>query len=100
MEELFWSVAFLELGASQPPAAGGTGERGGSAYSSKHLKKLFLDRDSVIFTAPPPPDGLLSFYRKTKIRRTLMIYTWWRRVCLLVQCHSRVAVLPNALADY
>lgn len=79
MEELFWSVAFLSLGASQLPAAGGTGERGGSAYSSKHLKKLFLDRDSVIFTAPPPPDGLLSFYRKTKIRRTNQLQTGNRK---------------------
>lgn len=31
------------------------------SYSSKHLKKLFRDLDSVIFTAPPPPGGLLSF---------------------------------------
>lgn len=35
-------------------------------YSSKHLKKLFLDRDSVIFTDPPPPGGLLSFCREAK----------------------------------
>lgn len=34
---------------------------GGSAYSSEHLKKLFFERDSVIFTGPAPPGGLLSF---------------------------------------
>lgn len=42
----------------RPPAAGG------SAYSSVHLKKLFLERDSVILTGPPPPDGPLLFCRK------------------------------------
>lgn len=53
-----------------PPAArgGGAGVSGGSAYNSVHLKKLFLERDSVILTGPPPPDGLLSFCRKTHMR--------------------------------
>lgn len=42
----------------------------GSAYSSKHLKKLFLEPGSVILTGPPPPEGLLSFCWKkdTEVR--------------------------------
>lgn len=39
--------------------------RGCSAYTSVHLKNPFLERDSVIFTGPPPADGLLLCCKKT-----------------------------------
>lgn len=60
-------LACPQVGASQPPAGPEDQVRvDAPPYSSKHLKKLFLDRDSVIFTAPPPPGGLLSFCREAK----------------------------------
>lgn len=73
VEELLGSAALPRVttgwrqSASWPPARPEDKVRAETPpYSSKHLKKLFLERDSVIFTAPPPPGGLLSFCWEAK----------------------------------
>ncbi|KAG7239583.1 hypothetical protein INR49_028735, partial [Caranx melampygus] len=65
LRQLTWRTP-LCVSLLQFEPEGGGGVPGRSAYSSAHLKKLFLERDSVIFTGPPPPDGLLSFCRRKK----------------------------------
>lgn len=64
-----WKLASSSVRSLLRCCGGGGATCSGSAYSSEHLKKLFLERCSAILTGPPPADGWLSFWRNRGVVR-------------------------------